>query len=154
MEDASSIRCDYLSFMIIREAEEKDTRALSSLLGQLGYPAATEEIHKRILQYKSEGYLLMIGEVDSQPIGFIALHWYHAFHHARFIGRIVAFCVDEEHRSAGLGSQLLKYAEDLFKSKNCVKIELTSNLRRKESHEYYSRKGYQQTSMHFVKYLG
>ena len=43
--------------------------------------------------------------------------------------------------------------EDFFKNKNCVKAELTSNLKRKESHEYYLRKGYHQTSMHFVKYF-
>jgi GNAT superfamily N-acetyltransferase len=139
--------------MIIREAEEKDASILSNLLTQLGYPTSVDEAHKRILLHKKDGYQLMMSELDGQPIGFIALHWYHAFHHSRLIGRIVAFCVDEKHRSSGLGSQLLKYAEDLFKNKNCVKIELTSNLRRKESHEYYFRKGYQQTSMHFVKYL-
>jgi GNAT superfamily N-acetyltransferase len=71
----------------------------------------------------------------------------------RPIGHIIAFCVDGAHRGVGFGSQLLKDAEDLFRNTNCLKIELTSNLRRKESHEYYLRKGYQQTSLHFVKYL-
>jgi N-acetylglutamate synthase-like GNAT family acetyltransferase len=100
--------------MIIREAEEKDADVLSSLLEQLGYPTSADEILKRILQHKSDGYRLMMGEVNGEPIGFIALHWYHAFHHTRLIGRIVAFCVDEKCRSTGLGSQLLKYAEDLL----------------------------------------
>ena len=139
--------------MMIRKAKEKDANALSVLLAQLGYPASTDEILKRIQLHKADGYQLMIGEVNGQTIGFIALHWYHAFHHTRLIGRVVAFCVDEAHRSTGLGSQLLKYAEDFFRNKNCVKVELTSNLKRKESHEYYFRKGYHQVSMHFVKYL-
>jgi GNAT superfamily N-acetyltransferase len=95
----------------------------------------------------------MMAELNSQPIGFIALHWYNAIHHQQTIGRIVAFCIDEPFRARGLGSQLLKYAEDFFHNLHCVKVELTSNLRRKESHEYYLRKGYQQTSMHFVKFL-
>ena len=139
--------------MIIRVAEEKDAPILSQLLGQLGYPASTDESLKRIQLYQQDGYRLMMGEVGDQCIGFIALHWYHALHHPRPIGRVVAFCVDEAYRSKGWGSQLLKYAEDFFRSKNCIKVELTSNLKRKESHEYYFRKGYQQASMHFVKYF-
>ncbi|SRR5258706_9060840 len=139
--------------MIIRESEEKDAQVLSQLLGELGYPASPDDCQKRIQLYRQDGYKLMMGEVEGKSIGFIALHWYHAFHHPRPIGRVVAFCVDEAHRSKGWGSLLLKYAEDFFRSKNCVKVELTSNLKRKESHEYYFRKGYQQASMHFVKYF-
>lgn len=139
--------------MFIREAGEKDAEALSLLLAQLGYPASREDGLSRVRLYQQDGYKLMMGEVDSKVIGFIALHWYHAVHHPRPIGRVVAFCIDETYRSKGLGSQILKFAEDFFHARKCVKVELTSNLRRKESHEYYFRKGYQQTSMHFVKYL-
>lgn len=139
--------------MIIREAEEKDAEVLSLLLAQLGYPAPIDESLRRIDHYRKDGYRLMMGQVENRCIGFIALHWYHAVHHPRPIGRVVAFCIDETYRSKGLGSQMLRFAEDFFQTKKCVKVELTSNLRRKESHEYYFRKGYQQTSMHFVKYL-
>jgi len=139
--------------MIIREASEKDATALSALLAQLGYPSTLDDTLKRIQLYRQYEYKLFVGEIDGQSIGFIALHWYTAFHHQRPIGRVVAFCVDNAHRGKGWGSYLLKYAEDFFKNKNCVKVELTSNLKRKESHEYYLRKGYQQTSMHFVKYF-
>jgi GNAT superfamily N-acetyltransferase len=139
--------------MIVREVNDRDIHVLMKLLTQLGYPAATDEVVKRIHWYKPEGYKLMIGELDGETIGFIALHWYHAFHHAPLIGRVVAFCIDEAHRGKGFGTQLLNYAEDFFRSKNCLKVELTSNLRRKESHEYYFRKGYEQVSIHFVKML-
>jgi len=139
--------------MVIREAEEKDATILSELLGQLGHPSSVEDALKRIQLHQLDGYRLLIGEVDGQAISFIALHWYHAFHRSHPIGRVVAFCVEESFRGKGWGSQLLKYAEDFFLTKNCFKIELTSNLRRKESHEYYLRKGYQQVSMHFVKLL-
>ena len=80
--------------MIIREAVEKDALVLSQLLGELGYPALPDDCQNRIQLHWQDGYKLMIGEVDGQPIGFIALHWYHAFHHPRPIGRVVAFCVD------------------------------------------------------------
>ncbi|HTH54798.1 MAG TPA: GNAT family N-acetyltransferase [Cyclobacteriaceae bacterium] len=139
--------------MIIREADEKDADILSQLLMQLGYPTPIHESKRRIQLYHQEGYKLFMAELSNQPIGFIALHWYHAVHHPHLIGRVVAFCIDESVRGKGCGSQLLKYAEDFFQDLSCVKVELTSNLRRKESHTYYLRKGYQQTSMHFVKFL-
>src|SRR5689334_22067081 len=129
--------------MIIREADEKDAEVLSLLLAQLGYPASREEGAGRIRLYQQDGYKLIMGEVSNNVIGFIALHWYHAVHHPRPIGRVVAFCIDETYRSKGIGSQMLKFAEDFFQVRKCVKVELTSNLRRKESHEYYFRKGYQ-----------
>jgi hypothetical protein len=65
--------------MMIREAVEKDASALSVLLAQLGYPASADEILTRILLYKPDGYRLMMCEVNDRPVGFIALHWYHAF---------------------------------------------------------------------------
>src|SRR6267154_2205558 len=98
--------------MTIREAQEKDANVLILLLTQLGYPASMEDVLKRIQLYRQAEYKLMIGEVDGRAIGFIALHWYPAFHHSKLIGRVIAFCVDETFRSQGFGTLLLNYAED------------------------------------------
>ncbi|MGC4023478.1 MAG: GNAT family N-acetyltransferase [Cyclobacteriaceae bacterium] len=108
---------------------------------------------ERIVQHKKKDYKLFVLEMEDSVIAFIALHWYHAFHHTKPVGRVVAFCVDERFRGQGYGSQLLENAEGFFRQKDCFKIELTSNLRRKDSHEYYFRKGYRQASMHLIKEL-
>lgn len=139
--------------MIIREAEKKDSVALSGLLEQLGYPASANECAKRIEQHLEEGYKLFVGEVDGRIIGFIALHWYRAIHYPKPIGRVVGFCMDEKIRGGGLGSALLEHAEKFLLARNCFKVELTSNLRRNESHAYYLKRGYRQTSMHLVKFF-
>jgi PhnO protein len=139
--------------MIVRDAVEKDAATLGHLLAQLGYPTSIDESTQRITHYKQTGYKLLVAEIDNMVIGFIALHWYRAIHHPELIGRVVAFCMDEPYRSKGWGSQLLAHAEDFFQDLHCMKIELTSNLRRKESHQYYLRKGYEQRSIHFVKFL-
>src|SRR5260221_12625339 len=136
--------------MIIRVAEEKDAPILSQLLGQLGYPASTDESLKRIQLYQQDGYRLMMGEVGDQCIGFIALPWYHALHHPRPIGRVGAFCVDESYRRKGWGSQLLEYAEDFFRSNSCVKVELTSNLKGKGRHDDFCLKMCQRACLQFV----
>src|ERR1041385_3020451 len=109
--------------MIIRPAEDKDALDLSSLLAQLGYPTSIDESLKRIQLYQQDGYQLLVGELNHQCIGFIALHWYHAFHHPKPIGRIVACCIDQTYRSKGLGSQLLTYTENFFQQKECRILE-------------------------------
>lgn len=137
--------------MLIREAEKRDAASVSELLAQLGYPAGEDSCLERIAEFKREGYHLIVGEKDQRLVGFIALHWHQVIHHPRSLGRIVAFCVDESERGHGLGSQLLRYAEDFLQKKDCFKVEVTSNLRRAQTHRYYFEQGYKQKSMHFVK---
>ena len=143
----------YLTGMNIRPAKESDARTLQELLKQLDYPASLEECTLRIQQHQEDGYHLAMGEIEEQPVGFVAMHWYHAIHHSKPIGRIVGLCVDEPFRAKGLGTSLLNYAEDYFRKVGCFKVELTSNLKRTASHQYYQHRNYRQVSMHFVKML-
>ena len=139
--------------MIIREAETKDASALSNLLGQLGYPTLDGSSLEKIKAHSKEGYKLLVLEADQKVEGFISLHWYTSPHLPGPAGRITAFCVDEQSRGKGLGTALLNAAEQFFKKIDCFKIEVTSNLRRARTHQYYTNLGYKETSKHFVKLL-
>ena len=139
--------------MTIREAESKDALALSSLLGQLGYPTSKSSSLKKISAYSQPGYKMLMAESDQKVIGFIALHWYVSPHLPGPIGRITAFCMDETVRGQGKGTILLDAAERFFKKLDCFKIEVTSNLKRTRTHQYYANLGYEQISKHFVKFL-
>jgi N-acetylglutamate synthase-like GNAT family acetyltransferase len=139
--------------MIIREAESKDASALSNLLGQLGYPTSDSSSLEKIMAYSKEGYRMLMAESDQKVIGFISLHWYVSPHLPGPVGRITAFCMDEQVRGQGNGTTLLDAAEEFFKKVDCFKIEVTSNLKRIRTHQYYTNLGYDQISMHFVKFL-
>ena len=112
----------------ITDAQSEDTARLVMLLGQLGYPSSNSEMADKIQLHKKPTYKLFVAKEDDQVVGFIALHLYHAFHHPAPIGRITAFCVDEPMRGFGIGSLLLRAAEDFFLQQQCFKIEVTSNL--------------------------
>jgi GNAT superfamily N-acetyltransferase len=137
----------------IEEAKPEDAARLGILLGQLGYPATHSQMLNRIQQHNSPTYKLLVAKQENQALGFIALHFYYAFHHSAPIGRITAFCVDENARGAGIGSLLLRTAEEFFEQQGCFKIELTSNLRRGNAHQYYLQRGYIEGSKHFIKIL-
>ena len=138
--------------MNIRVATERDTAFLKSLLAQLGYPGLDdEEVRGKIAHYSQDGYALLVADTGMEVVGFISLHWFDIFHSPGKIGRISAFCVDDRVRGQGIGLALLTEAEDFFKVKGCVKIEVTSNERRTLTHQFYLNRGYVQHSKRFVK---
>jgi GNAT superfamily N-acetyltransferase len=67
------------------------------------------------------------------------------------MGRISALVVDENIRRRGIGTTLVKAADDFFVGRGCNRVELTSNNRRLEAHRFYLAKGYEIRSKHFVK---
>lgn len=138
----------------IEEAQSEDAARLVFLLGQLGYPASSSDMVDKIQLHKTPTYKLFVAKEETRVVGFIALHFYHAFHHPAPIGRITAFCVDEPVRGSGIGSLLLGATEDFFHHQQCFKIEVTSNLKRTGTHQYYLQRGYTETSRHFVKLFG
>lgn len=138
----------------IEDAKSEDAKGLAILLGQLGYPVADWEAMNKIQLQKSPTYKLLVAKEENQVLGFIALHFYHAFHLPAPVGRITAFCVNERVRGSGIGSLLLTTAEDFFHQHHCYKIEVTSNLKRTSTHQYYLQRGFTETSRHFVKLFG
>jgi ribosomal protein S18 acetylase RimI-like enzyme len=140
--------------MHIEQATLTDSFSISKLLGQLGYATSQMEVLRRINIFTEPGYKLLVAKENETVLGFIALHIYHQIHHGGPIGRITSFCVDEKVRGKGIGSALLDEAEKYFAEHGCIKIEVTSNKRRDQTHEYYLRHGYSETSKHFVKIIG
>jgi GNAT superfamily N-acetyltransferase len=139
--------------MTIRAATPEDASLIKKLVAQLGYTALTDEqIREKIEAYSGGRYALLIGQHEGNEIGFIALHWFDILHSPGLMGRITAFCVDEAYRSKGLGAQMLEGAEKFLISKGCTKLEVTSNERRTESHQFYLNKNYRVDSKRFTKY--
>jgi N-acetylglutamate synthase-like GNAT family acetyltransferase len=137
--------------IIIREANEADSAAISRLLGQLGYPAKESEALDKILSYKKTSYKLLVAEKEDEVIGYIALHYYDTLHWKKPLGRINSFCVDEKYRGTGVGKELIKAAEKYFKEIDCQKIEVSSNKRRTDTQRFYLNRGYQEYSRIFAK---
>ncbi|MBL7874051.1 MAG: GNAT family N-acetyltransferase [Cyclobacteriaceae bacterium] len=137
----------------IENALPGDVVPLANLLSQLGYPTKESDVLFKLAAHQAPGYQILVAKKANQAIGFICLHFYQTFHLPGCVGRITSFCVDSQVRKLGVGQMLLHAAEEYFKQQRCYKIEVTSNLRRTETHEYYLRQGYTETSRHFIKLL-
>lgn len=139
--------------MIIRQGILSDSSSIHKLLAQLGYPQENGEVVEAIESYHLDDYYLFVGEVDNTIVGFASLHWFDMFHARGKMGRITAMCVQEDLRSKGIGHKLLMATEDFLKGKGCVKVEVTSSLKRTLTHEFYAKNGYEINSKRFIKKL-
>jgi len=61
--------------------------------------------------------------------------------------------VRADHRSQGVGAQLLEAAEALARREGCYRMQLTSRNVRVDAHRFYERQGYEPTSQGFKKLL-
>lgn len=58
---------------------------------------------------------------------------------------------DGERRSAGVGRALMKYMQEVCRSRACDTFALDSGTQREQAHKFYFREGMTVTSFHFTK---
>ena len=50
--------------------------------------------------------------------------------------------VDDKYRGQGIGKELMKWAIERAKQENCISMQLTTNLERKDAHLFYENLGF------------
>jgi len=126
----------------IRSATVADHAEIAVLLGQLGYDASATDVLNRLnaIQESSTDLVLVASGADT-ILGLISLHVLPLFHANGFLGRITSLVVGEASRGQGVGSALVKAAEEWFVANHCIKIEVTSGDRRTDAHRFYESHG-------------
>jgi len=138
----------------IRTARADDAAVLSLLLGQLGYPSDAAEIPGRLGRMNARpGTTALVAEDHGRVVGCVTVHLFSALHTSEPVAWLTALVVDETSRGKGVGSALVKSAEDWAIEHGAQRIALTSALRRKEAHEFYKTRDYEHTGVRLVKTL-
>ncbi|QKF81735.1 GNAT family N-acetyltransferase [Halarcobacter ebronensis] len=138
----------------IREASIDDAKALIPLLDSLGYENTEKFIKKRISQLLSNSNDALVVACDNEKIvGFISFCFMVQLGLENDFCRITYFCVLEEYRSKKVGAMLESYVEDEAKKRNCNRIEVHCNERRKEAHRFYYRQNYIESPKYLMKML-
>jgi GNAT superfamily N-acetyltransferase len=140
------------SGMKIREAELVDAGAISGLLAELGYPAEASDTLRRLPQIvgrETDGVLVAVR--GDEVIGLVSIHAMPLLHREGNAGRITALAVTQSARGEGVGTALVRAAEDWAWSRNCRRIEVTSGDHRHGAHKFYEQVGYRRGSGCFIK---
>ena len=140
----------------IRPARLSDAPELAGLTGELGYPADTVELERRLaaLLGDPDHLVLVAARADDRAIA-----WLHAALRRQLSSdaqvEVEGLVVGEAARSAGVGACLLARAEAWALERGVPQVRLHSNVIRQRAHGFYRRAGYElvKTSCVFRKRL-
>jgi GNAT superfamily N-acetyltransferase len=142
-------------FMRIREAGIEDVEGIADLFGQLGYAGQGERIAQqlRTLTDSASGRVFVAesGAALAALAGVAVVHLMLPLHVEAGWALLSALVVDQAHRGAGVGAQLLAAAERFAREKGCTQLELSSSATRTRAHRFYEQNGYREKRLRFLK---
>ena len=128
----------------IRRVKKSDGEQVAALSGQLGYPATSAQIVRRIkgLKPASEHAVFVADLPGTGIVGWLHVSVAHVIEsdtRAEVNGLIIA----EGQRSLGAGALLLDAAEKWARQRRCTAMNVRSNVIRERAHKFYERQGYE-----------
>ena len=139
--------------MIYRKYESKDISAIRDILeNDLGYNCELDKLNDRIDEMLKRGnYQIFVACDGDKVVGYIGCVSYLAFELENEGIKIIALAVSKEYRRKGIGTKLLKTAEQWAKENNIEVILLNSGLPREDAHAFYEAQGFFKKSYGFIK---
>lgn len=137
----------------IRQAVPEDAPALALLLDQLGYPTDAADVPKRLENvYARPGSTVLVAENENGDVaGVVTVLLLQTLHTNEPAAWLTAVVVEEKSRGKGVGSALVKRAEEWAAEHGALRISLTSALHRESAHEFYKARDYEHTGVRLSK---
>jgi GNAT superfamily N-acetyltransferase len=126
----------------IRGATLDDAADIARLCGELGYPAAAQDMHARLaLLLPQATQFIAVAEREHALYGWIAAERRVLLEYGER-AEIVGLVVDARARRTGVGQALVAAAERWACGQGLREIAVRSNIARIESHPFYKRLGF------------
>ena len=139
--------------MEIMKATAKDLDAAYKLMCELEEEELPFEAFRKayLLNLDNPDKEYFIAAVEGIAIGFLSLAVDYRLFCADRIVTIDELVVAKEHRSVGIGKELLSAADEYAKDKGCSFFCVTSATRRERAHKFYENNGYEKSGYRFGK---
>ena len=102
----------------------------------------------------SDDWETFVAVVEDEIVGFIGVVKGIAYNIEGYYSQIMALAVSEKTRHHGIGSALVKRAEEWSLSYGITDIAVNSSMRRLDAHAFYEDLGYTKKSFSFKKTIG
>jgi GNAT superfamily N-acetyltransferase len=138
----------------IRVAGQRDTEAITPLLGQLGYPVSALELGERLERLTDHPDAeVLVAELDGEVVGIGAYQLIDLLERADPQCRITALVVDDRYRRRGVAYALLHTIEESAREVGCFRLEVTTRADRAEAWAFYRAAGFEERPRRLVKPL-
>jgi GNAT superfamily N-acetyltransferase len=141
--------------MEIKSMSEEDLEDVTKLSFQLGYPNSLLDVEQRFDEMKNDPrYALFVAKSD-KVLGFIQVNAEPGTLLVGVRADVAALVVDEDFRGQGIGSLLVKRAEEWARENQFPLLRVRTNVKRTDTHRFYEREGFELTknAYMFVKKL-
>ena len=142
--------------MIIREARVADIPQMCSLFkNDLGYAECTQEIVENQFANLDAGReAVFVAEIQGRVAGVIHIEKYDVLYFP-LMSNILGLAVSSDFRRQGIGSALLKRADQGALEHKISTVRLNSGGTRTQAHQFYRAQGYvdDKTQLRFIKKL-
>ncbi len=105
------------------------------------------KIYKRNIRDKDNIYLLAWHQ---KPVGYLSCHIQNLLHHCGQVAEIQEMYVPIDKRGQGIGKAVLNELKGLLKKRNVNRLEVTSQVTRRQAHRFYLGENFRITSKKFV----
>ncbi len=138
----------------LRRATAADADAIAGLLTQLGYPAATADVPRRLERLTAGGRaVVLLAERASGVIGLATAHVVCVLNRPRDVAWLTALVVDQSARGNGVGRALFAAVEEFALESGCERLSVTTQEQRTDARAFYPRMGMEETGRRFGKVL-
>jgi GNAT superfamily N-acetyltransferase len=132
------------AWISVRAATEADADAIAPLVEELGYPAASGDIRQRLTRLvRRSDCLVAVAQSEGGEIS----GWLQALHSEVLESgcrvEIVGLVTAKAMRRRGIGRLLVRFAESWALRSGIHAMVVRSNVKRAESHKFYSALGYE-----------
>src|SRR5262245_39858659 len=93
--------------ILIRNASPADAHALAGLLEELGFPARSDDVRRRLDRLALANETVFVAENHAEVLGFVAVHVTPVLHRRAPVGRLTALVVTSRARGFGYGRALV-----------------------------------------------
>ncbi|HXT18204.1 MAG TPA: GNAT family N-acetyltransferase [Gemmatimonadaceae bacterium] len=145
-----------MSSFVTRDATAADADALARLCTQLGHPATPDVIPARLARIAGDTNARAIVVDAPNRGGVVALatiHIRNTLNHNAPLAQLSLLVVEEAVRGTGVGRAIVDEAERWARDRGCMRMVVTTALRRTDAHAFYERIGYTHTGRRYAKDL-
>ena len=141
----------------IRIASDNDVAIILGMLYELGRPkpqidSDVDVFRKLVKKYIADldKIILLAVSNDTKIIGMVSIVFLSRLNRDTLEMYIPELVVLEKYRRQGIGKKLIQSCISLAEEKKCHRIRLESGNQRKESHQFYTNLGFEQSSLSFT----
>jgi GNAT superfamily N-acetyltransferase len=148
-----------MSDVTVRMAVPGDWAAVAGLLVELGRGVAAgtadDPTHRQSFagHLRQLGNVTLVAEIDGEVVGVVDMEYHQRLGDHRPQARVNDVVVTERVRGAGVGTALLRRAEELARKRGCFRMALVTASWREASIAFYRHEGWQDYGAWVVKPL-